>query len=274
MKTYPTTSTHIPPDRVSTVRRVSVPGYCTELHEHDEYMFLLPRAGLLVLNIESNTAPVRIPPMSFAVVPPKRFHETHGDRGAQEHIAVYVQSDFVAFCEGKASRAMSKDRVMVYPAPWPLLSAVRLRSLELGHVSSDLAGYRSDLVDRVVATSCIEAGLAGKPTRLAPSDARRDLIEDIKAFLDATLSQRLEIDRVADEFGLSRRHLTRIFRESVGETVVGYQSRQRVARAASLLKSPGTTVVVAAAAVGIESPSYLARLFSKYGEPLPGTFKK
>jgi AraC-like DNA-binding protein len=41
-----------------------------------------------------------------------------------------------------------------------------------------------------------------------------------------------------------------------------------------LLKSPGTTVVVAAAAVGIESPSYLARLFSKYGEPLPGTFKK
>jgi hypothetical protein len=33
------------------------------------------------------------------------------------------------------------------------------------------------------------------------------------------------------------------------------------------------SVVTAAAAVGIESPSYLARLFIKYGEPLPGTFK-
>jgi transcriptional regulator GlxA family with amidase domain len=129
-------------------------------------------------------------------------------------------------------------------------------------------------MDRMVATTCIEAGLTTRPSRIGVADARRAMVEDIKAFLDATLAQRLDIDRIAYEFGLSRRSLTRTFREISGDSIVEYQSRQRVLRAATLLRLPRTTVVAAAAAVGIESPSYLARLFVKYGEALPGSFKR
>jgi len=50
-------------------------------------------------------------------------------------------------------------------------------------------------------------------------------------------------------------------------------SRQRVARAAELLSVSGTTVLAASMAVGVESPSYLARLFIKHGQPLPKSFK-
>jgi AraC-like DNA-binding protein len=274
MKHYPTTTSHIPFGQVSTVHCICVPRYRTNLHEHDEYMFLLPRTGLLMLSMETTAAPLRIRPMSMAAVPPKRFHQTYSDCGAHEHIAVYVESDFVAFCEEKAGRQMLKDKAMVYPAPWPLLSAVRLRRQQLAENADNLAGYRLGLVNGVVATACIEAGLTGSESPQSPADLRRDLVDDIKVFLDATLAQRLDIDHVADEFGMSRRHLTRIFRELAGETMLDYVSRQRVSRAVSLLKAPGATVVAVAAAVGIESPSYLARLFHRYGKPSPRILKK
>jgi transcriptional regulator GlxA family with amidase domain len=72
---------------------------------------------------------------------------------------------------------------------------------------------------------------------------------------------------------LSRRHLTHIFRESTGESIGDYQTRQRVARAAELLSVSGTTVLAASMAVGVKIPSYLARLFIKHGQPLPKRFK-
>ena len=58
-----------------------------------------------------------------------------------------------------------------------------------------------------------------------------------------------------------------------GESIVDYQSLQRVRHASLLLQTPGVTVVTAAAAVGLDSPSYLARLFRKYGQALPRSFK-
>ncbi len=46
----------------------------------------------------------------------------------------------------------------------------------------------------------------------------RAFVDDIKAFLDATLAQRMDIDRSACEFGLSRRSLTRMFRKFTGDS--------------------------------------------------------
>ncbi|MEM5367160.1 helix-turn-helix domain-containing protein [Paraburkholderia azotifigens] len=70
-----------------------------------------------------------------------------------------------------------------------------------------------------------------------------------------------------------RRTLTRMFRDVAGESIVDYRSRQRVRHASLLLQSPGMTVVTAAAAVGLDSPSCLARLFRKCGQALPRSFK-
>jgi AraC-like DNA-binding protein len=276
MKHYSTTHTHLSGDRVAVTRKVTVNGYRTEPHEHDEYMFLLPRTGLLILNVESNPAPLRIPPMSFVAVPSRRFHDTHSTCATQEHIAVYVAADFVAFCEDKAERKLTRDTLAIRSVPWSLMNAVRLTNLERlsGSSAGELAEYRSDLTDRMIATACIETSLNSRPVMTHAADTRSELVEDIKAFLDATLAQRLDIDRIAHEFGLSRRSLTRMFRDMTGDSIVEYQSRQRVRQAAAMLRSSGTTVVTAAAAVGFESPSYLARLFTKYGEPLPGRFKR
>ncbi|RQR24550.1 AraC family transcriptional regulator [Burkholderia sp. Bp9143] len=273
VKHYPTASTHLSEDRVADVRQVSIGDYRTQPHEHDEYMFLLPRTGQLILNVESNASPLRVAPMSFVVVPPRRLHDTHGYRTQQEHVAVYVASDFVAYCERKAQRRLSCAKISIWSAPLPLLNAVRLATDTAQRDVGELAAYRKELTNKTLAATCVEAGLSSGHLPLTPADARRELVKDIRAFLDSTLDQSIGLDRVAYEFGLSRRTLTRMFRDVTGESIVDYQSRQRVRHASLLLQSPGMTVVMAAAAVGLDSPSYLARLFRKHGQALPRSFK-
>lgn len=273
MKHYPTAHSHLSGDRIADVRQVSVGDYRTQPHEHDEYMFLLPRTGQLIINVESKAAPLRVAPMSFVVVPPRRLHDTHGYRPQQEHVAVYVASDFVAYCERKAQRTLSCARISTWSTPLPLLNAVRLATETGSREGGELAIYRRDLTARMLAATCVEAGLTSEHVPLSAAEARRELVKDIQAFLNSTLDQSIGLDRIAYEFGLSRRTLTRMFRDVAGESIVDYQSRQRVRHAALLLQAPGMTVVTAAAAVGLDSPSYLARLFRKYGQALPRSFK-
>lgn len=277
MKPYPTAPRHLCGDRIADVRHVAVGEYRTQPHRHDdEFMFLLPRTGQLVLNVESNVAPVRIAPKSFVVVPPQRLHDTRGYRPGQTHVAVYVASDFVTFCERKARRKLSHARISIWSAPLLLLDAVRVatetaRAAEMP--STELAAFRADLAARTLAASCVEAGLTAAVLPPNPRDARAEIVRDICAFLDATLDQPVPLERIAYEFGVSRRALTRVFRDVTGESVVDYQSRRRVEVALTLLNSPGMTVLAAAAAVGIESPSYLARLFKRYGHAPPNVYK-
>lgn len=278
VKLYPTASRHLYGDRIADVRHVSVGEYRTNPHAHDdEYMFLLPRTGQLVLNVESNVAPVRVAPKSFVVVPPQRVHDTRGYRPGQEHVAVYVASDFVAFCERKARRKLACSRISIWSAPLALLDAVRVASdTRMTHEVPlpELAAFRADLAVRTVAASCVEAGLTSAPIPQNRGDAHAEIVRDIQTFLDATLDQPISLDRVAYEFGLSRRTLTRIFREATGESVVDYQSRRRVEVAATLLRAPGMTVLAVATAVGLDSPSYLARLFRQHGYAPPKVFKQ
>ncbi|MCI3208045.1 AraC family transcriptional regulator [Pandoraea capi] len=277
MKPYPTAQRHLCGDRIADVRHVSVGEYRTQPHMHDdEFMFLLPRTGQLVLNVETNVSPVRISPKSFVVVPPRRMHDTRGYRVGQAHVAVYVASDFVSFCERKASRKLSCSRATIWSAPLLLLDAVRVATTQPSPdaaFSSELAIFRADLAAQTLAASCVEAGLTSAPLPADRGDAQVEIVRDIRMFLDSTLDQPVSLDRIAYEFGLSRRTLTRLFRDLTGETVVDYQSRRRVEVAAALLSAPGMTVLSVAAAVGLDSPSYLARLFKKYGYAPPNAFK-
>jgi AraC-like DNA-binding protein len=278
---YQTASSHIPSNRVSATCRITMAGYATSWHEHEEFMFLLPRQGALTLNSEHSQHAQRIGAGVLAVVPSQRFHETASNRGEHCHTAVYVQRDFVSFCARKANGAMASGEAPRYCSPSPaLLGALHLQS-QLSQLDAtaatastgELPGYRRDLVDRLIASACVEAALSGAPSRVGAERSQVELVGEIKEYLDAMFAERVDIDTIAMEFGMSRRHLTRIFREETGESITDYQMRQRVTRAAALLNVPGTTVLSAAISVGIESPSYLARLFSKFGMPSPRTLK-
>lgn len=284
--TYETAASHIPDGRIAATCRITMPGYATTWHEHDEFMFLLPRRGMLTLKTERSLRARRIAANSLAVVGPKLSHETAGNSGEHCHVALYVQKDFVSFCANKAAGRKIDRHALSFCTPTPsLFAALSLQSqfdaassarpTAVGHDASggDLPRYRRELIDRLVASACVEAALRaeenGACDRLSPDD----LVARIKSFIDTTLEQPLDLDTVAHAAGVSRRHATRIFRQETGHSIGGYHGHQRAMRAAAMLEVPGTSVLSAALAVGLESPSYLARLFKKHAMPLPRTFK-
>ncbi|WP_175682170.1 helix-turn-helix domain-containing protein [Burkholderia cenocepacia] len=275
---YQTSKSHIPADRVAATRRITMADYVTSWHEHEEFMFLLPSQGTLTLTSECSKHSQRIGAGVLAMVPAGIFHDTASNPGEHCHTAVYAERDFVSFCARKSNVRIAGGDAPRYCVPPPaLLGALRLQTqfdtVDETEEAHDMARYQSDLVDRLIASACVAAVLDAAPSDANPKVSRGQLVSEIKAYLDVMLAERIDIETIASEFAISRRHLTRIFREETGESLTDYQLRQRVMRARSLLNVPGTTVLSAALSVGIESPSYLARLFTKFGLPAPRDLK-
>ncbi|MFB5149798.1 AraC family transcriptional regulator [Burkholderia orbicola] len=275
---YQTSKSHIPADRVAATRRITMADYVTSWHEHEEFMFLLPSQGTLTLTSECSKHSQRIGAGVLAMVPAGIFHDTASNPGEHCHTAVYAERDFVSFCARKSNVRIAGGDAPRYCVPPPaLLGALRLQTqfdaVDETEEAHDMARYQNDLVDRLIASACVAAVLGAAPSDANPKVSRGQLVSEIKAYLDVMLAERIDIETIASEFAISRRHLTRIFREETGESLTDYQLRQRVMRARSLLNVPGTTVLSAALSVGIESPSYLARLFTKFGLPAPRDLK-
>jgi AraC-like DNA-binding protein len=98
----------------------------------------------------------------------------------------------------------------------------------------------------------------GRPRELA-THTFHPAVEQAREIIALRLSEPIDIARLADEVGLSHNHLTRLFRQMTGQTVIGYIQQRRIERARHLLLRTTLPVKTIAAQVGIADQ----RLFSK-----------
>lgn len=92
------------------------------------------------------------------------------------------------------------------------------------------------------------AHLGEVPERGRPGHAA---VSRAVAHIESRLSGRLTVGDIAREIGISHNHLTRLFREETGTTVVAYLRRRRVERARHLLRETSLSIPAIAASVGI-----------------------
>ncbi|HWR40886.1 MAG TPA: PocR ligand-binding domain-containing protein [Patescibacteria group bacterium] len=90
------------------------------------------------------------------------------------------------------------------------------------------------------------------------------LVNDAKNYILVNYSQNIKIEDVAVHLFISPSHLSRLFRQEQGCTVNDYITRVRVEQAVEFLKRPGFSVAQTSQAVGFQSQSYFAKVFSKY----------
>ncbi|MDR3710629.1 MAG: AraC family transcriptional regulator [Capsulimonadaceae bacterium] len=86
------------------------------------------------------------------------------------------------------------------------------------------------------------------------------LVQKAKTRIEDHLTEPISIAAIAEELGVSHNHLTRLFKEGTGGTVVDYIRTRRVARARQLLVTTDLPINMVAANVGIEDPRYFSRL--------------
>jgi len=99
-------------------------------------------------------------------------------------------------------------------------------------------------------------------------------VEYVAGFIERHLDRRLALDELADLVALSRRSLTRRFREAMGCSVQAFQMEKRLALAASILKThPDMALREIAATLGFYDEFHLSRAFRQRWGQSPAAFR-
>jgi len=104
---------------------------------------------------------------------------------------------------------------------------------------------------------------------LAPWQLRR-----LESFVEAHLGEDLSLDRLAREAGVSRSHLNRVFKRTVGQSPFSWVRSKRIERAKHLLADGALSVAEVAIATGFADQAHLTRLFSRLVGLPPGTWRR
>ncbi len=102
---------------------------------------------------------------------------------------------------------------------------------------------------------------------LAGGDLRR-----VRAYIDDHLGERISLEELARQAGVSRFHFARQFRLSTGESPMGYVRRVRVEHSKSILQARGSSIAEVAARLGFSDQSHFTRIFGRLVGVSPGNF--
>lgn len=103
---------------------------------------------------------------------------------------------------------------------------------------------------------------------------RQLLVRRICGYLERYYDKKLSIPALCELFNISPRQLNRIFKETLGMTVVDMVHQIRTERAKHLLLETDEKVIVIAGKVGYEDPAFFSRLFLRLVGCSPGKFRE
>lgn len=117
------------------------------------------------------------------------------------------------------------------------------------------------------------AGVCGGAT-LPSEHSTASALRRVRAYIDDHIGERISLDELARQAGVSRSYFARQFRLSTGESPMGYLRRIRIERSKIILQTRATTVGAVAASLGFSDQSHFTRMFSRVVGVPPGVYAK
>lgn len=252
-------------------------GYAKDWHAHDCHMLLLPRLGGLFVSTESGQTS-HLSRQSFSLIPADFAHATHAAPGREKHVTLYVDSSYVGYqgrLSGYEGFARQVQRAGIWQGSEALDSILRLHDQLLDNASPDAFERQLPHLNHLLFEECARL-ITCQPTQPQPVERQQHalLVRDIQRYVEDNLETDLTVESIGYEFHLSRRHLTRIFKAFTDETLLDFTNRTRVETAARLIATTSLSILDVSLAVGLDSPSYLARLFKRYLGLTPSELRK
>ena len=136
--------------------------------------------------------------------------------------------------------------------------------------------YKSALIRKIVTEILIEICVNHKDTSYDTSVFTNSGIERTNAVLDYIrehYSEKITLDMMAKEIGISKYYLCREFKKITSYSVVEYINRLRCCRACEMINK-GMTIREASEKCGFDSLPYFTETFKKYVGLLPSDLKK
>ena len=105
-------------------------------------------------------------------------------------------------------------------------------------------------------------------------DTITDNIKQIKDFLDENFKKKILLDMIADEFFVSKYHMSREFKKAYGITIANYIIAKRITHAKELLRFTDMQIEKISRICGIEDNSYFNKLFRKFEGMTASDYRK
>jgi AraC family transcriptional regulator len=203
------------------------------------------RATLVVRGLAAAEVEVAIRPGVVTLIPPGAITEYRYE-GPSEHLFAHLQLP--------GPRADTASLLPLWQQPGADLPALRdLMVSAIAHRGGEPARTRAD-----VWSALLRLAETGRDTsRIDPADG---YLATALAFIDRNLAGPLTVPEIAAAVGISHTHLTRLFTERTGRTVVAHIRERRADRAGHLLRESTLSVAAVAASVGVADLQALNKL--------------
>lgn len=239
------------------------PDYATGWHAHDAVMLLAPSRGVFTIADDTGEGRAKcVPPGVFYWTAAGCGHRSRTDRSDQAHWVCYAPPDALGVAPRAGIAALSD-------AGRQLLALQRLLAEDDGAAES--AALHRD-VSELLWREC--AARAASREAVPRSTSAERLVARVDAELEARLAEHPQLDMLAAVCGISRRHLTRLYRRATGHSIYARLTALRMQHAAVLLATTESTVLEAAGAVGFDNPSHFARAFRLHHGLGPSAFRR
>lgn len=103
----------------------------------------------------------------------------------------------------------------------------------------------------------------------------RDIIEEVKRYIQRYYQNDISISQIADQFGLTANYLSTLFHRKTGGKFIDYLTKTRIEAAKKLLvQNVSATVQDVALMVGYNSTRHFSSLFPKQTGENPSLYRK
>lgn len=107
-----------------------------------------------------------------------------------------------------------------------------------------------------------------------PNNLPRPALRRLVDYIETHLADELSLELLAVEAGMSTFHLSRVFKDAVGQPPHQYVLTRRVERAKDLLRDTARPIADVALSVGFSSQSHLSNSFRRMVGVSPGVYRK
>ena len=231
--------------------------YRTQWHWHDCAMILVPASGTIAFRDETRRSITWLSEDRFVVVPKMHAHESQAVRRLSNHVALYLTE--AALAQFAPSRHLQKriQKPAMFAATPVMRTLLRLCCTDDTDIAPKAVQERLAAALLVAMLSRIEQD---EPLSNASGhDHGSALVAEMRSVIGERLDEDMPLDELAEIFGLSRRHATRLFRQRTGMSIGDYRNRKRIETARRLLTESTLSVGEIAWRTGFESGSALAR---------------
>lgn len=250
-----------------------------EYHYHDFDKIYIPIRGEVTYRIEGRS--YRLRPYDVVLVRAGLMHRPEvAGMGTYERMIIYINPQFLQSCSETDMLSLERcfdkaaeDDSYVFRIPAAIKSRLwqSIHNFEIAEKECGTEKFASEMYDRVrfieMMIELNRSVLNGEAEYVSAEDGGR--VSEILDYINAHLTEKLDVEKLASHFFMNRYYLMHVFRNETGGTLGNYISSKRLLMARNMIRS-GTAATQACFECGFGNYSAFYRAYRKVYGASPG----